>query len=283
MPSQITERIQRNLHLKTVYPNITVTQEIAHEFLAMNTERQRPVNNATVDKYTALMNKGEWEENGDVLRFSTTGQLLDGQHRCHAVIKSGKAQVWNIVTGLPPRVFDVIDIGKNRNVADVLSIAGIQYGQVVGPAVKIIMQYTELNMMRKSATSSNHEVLAWIEKHDARERLERCAKFSQQLFVKSKFITQSTYCAFLYILGRKDHEEAFFFMELLATGENISAESFSPIYVLRQKFINMSGMRAQDQSIKWALIIKSWNAFREKREIKQLNWNPDKEDFPEAI
>lgn len=65
-----------------------VTPEKAAEFLKMN-KVNRPIRKAHVAEIADLISRGKWQLNHLGLAFNKHGDLLDGQHRLHAIIKSG--------------------------------------------------------------------------------------------------------------------------------------------------------------------------------------------------
>ncbi len=277
-----------NLQNCTVIPNVSISPDMAARLLEMN-DGNRPLTAAVVDRYADAMRRKEWRFTGDTIGISNTGRLLNGQHRLSAIVKSGTAQKFNIQTGLEESVFDVLDTGKNRTSADVLSIAGISYATIIPGAVKIIQQYYSKRVknttnIRIRSKLSSHQILEWIKKNDAQESLERYAQISAKMYSSARFLSHSSYCAFLYIFSGKNREQAIEFFETLSTGENISSTHLSMIYLLRKRFIDMQlkNVRMANQSDKWALLIKAWNAYRDGREIKQLSYNPDAEEFPVA-
>lgn len=85
-------------------------------------ENFRRVREDSVRRYAADMIAGRWKNNGETLKFSHDGKLLDGQHRLLASIRA-QAQ------GLPPIEFTVLrnvalsavetlDAGRSRTAAD---------------------------------------------------------------------------------------------------------------------------------------------------------------------
>lgn len=57
---------------------------------------------------------GRWEPNNDAICFGKDGRLLNGQHRLHAIVLSGKPQEVFITRGLSDDAFKVMDAGLKR-------------------------------------------------------------------------------------------------------------------------------------------------------------------------
>ena len=56
-----------------------ITPEMAKEYLGMNTDNYRKLNNGRVLTYSADMKNGKWQMNGESIKFSENGALMDGQ------------------------------------------------------------------------------------------------------------------------------------------------------------------------------------------------------------
>lgn len=101
----------------------TITPETASRFLQMNTGNRRLRKNH-VDRLAESMARGEWKMNGDAIRIGYDGKLVDGQHRLSACVKSGIPFESIVVSGIKNDVFDTIDKGMKRQVADSLYVQG---------------------------------------------------------------------------------------------------------------------------------------------------------------
>jgi hypothetical protein len=73
---------------------------------------------------------------GDRIKFGNNDELLDGQNRLSACVKSGKPFRTHVVFGIDPALFGRMDIGKPRNAADVLHIAEFKYASTLAAAIR---------------------------------------------------------------------------------------------------------------------------------------------------
>lgn len=76
----------------------------ATQFLLSNTAN-RKLSKSRVDNLANQMLSDKWEFNGDTIRISVTGVLLDGQHRLSALVKANKTLKFIVVKNLPDEVF----------------------------------------------------------------------------------------------------------------------------------------------------------------------------------
>lgn len=98
----------------------TITPDDALKLLGDNYKGQRRVTNQWVYKLADDMRAGRFKSlNGQTIVLGPSGEVLDGQHRLHAIVASG-ASLPFMVVHVPKvdGVFDTIDNGKRRNVAD---------------------------------------------------------------------------------------------------------------------------------------------------------------------
>lgn len=104
------------------YKTVRLTPELAQEWLKTMPEYQRKPSTAVVAMYAVDMENGRWVEGtGDAIRFNKQGQMIDGQHRCLAVIESGCCITVTVIEGLDNEVFMVLDRGKKRTAANVIN------------------------------------------------------------------------------------------------------------------------------------------------------------------
>lgn len=101
-----------------------ITVEKAKQFLEHNTSN-RPVNDAHVNNLAAEMMRNNFHVTGEAIKFSIDGDLLDGQHRLLAIVKSGKPQEMFVVRNLSAQSFKYMDTNRTRSASDVLGIEGV--------------------------------------------------------------------------------------------------------------------------------------------------------------
>jgi hypothetical protein len=115
---------------------IDIDPKTAEEILAERNKGNRPPKPNKVQQFAADMAKSRWGVTGDTIKFGTDGRLLDGQNRLSAAVRSGKSFRTHIVFGIDPALFGRMDIGKPRNPADILHIAGFKYASTLAAAIR---------------------------------------------------------------------------------------------------------------------------------------------------
>jgi hypothetical protein len=122
--SNITNRGQKmsinNIEVKIML----VTPDLAEQFLHGQNDN-RKVNKTAIDKYVGDMISGLWKPYAQPLMFDINDKMIDGQHRCHSVIKSGIPQTFITLWNIPTDIMQVLDTGLKRKTSHVGQILGL--------------------------------------------------------------------------------------------------------------------------------------------------------------
>lgn len=103
---------------------VKLTPGLAGLIMERNTQN-RPQKPHVVTKYATTMTEGRWKLSAQGMVFTKDGRLIDGQHRCAAVIESGCTVAMTIWFGCEEGEFDVLDGGETRKVSDLVAIEGL--------------------------------------------------------------------------------------------------------------------------------------------------------------
>lgn len=265
---------------------VTITPETASRLLEQNTGN-RKVSKANYNLVTEAMAKGEWELNGEAIKIATDGRILDGQHRLMAAANNDLSFQTLIVYGLRGETQDTMDTGKSRSATDVLSINGYQNAQTLAAVTTGIIRDERWGL--KMATSRSYscpvtpkQVLARVEQEPSLgELVQFCLKLRSKVPISAKNAG-----VLFYRFSKIDVEDAEFFFDKLASGENL--ERGNPILTLRELLFNLATNQKgiTDQSYISAVTIKAWNKFRAGTPCFVLRYSPGgakPESFPEPI
>lgn len=98
---------------------VLLTPELAREFLTENDPRQRALNQGHAGTLARDIVRGGWDDRmSEPIDFSAEGYMINGQHRCMAVIKAGVPIVAKVRYNCPPEWFEKYDRAKARTVTD---------------------------------------------------------------------------------------------------------------------------------------------------------------------
>lgn len=130
----------------------TVMPDDALNYLAMNMVNRR-ISPERVNAYAYSMANGDWQQNGESIKFNKRGELIDGQHRLSAVIKSGKPVTMLIAYDIDDDV-NIIDRNRPRSATDVLRISGFTKCVVGNTTVAIVKLYAFMQEKLKVVSDS---------------------------------------------------------------------------------------------------------------------------------
>lgn len=115
---------------------IKIDPETAQILLEERNQGNRPPKPNKVQQFAADIGHQKWGVTGDTIKFGSDGRLLDGQNRLAACVRANKSFTTHVVFNIDPQLFGRMDIGKPRNPADVLHIAGYKYSSTLAAALR---------------------------------------------------------------------------------------------------------------------------------------------------
>lgn len=251
---------------------VVMTPGIAAKLLLRNTGN-RPLRERRAAELAGAMQRGEWQVNGDTIRFSETGRLLDGQHRLSAVASGTLAVPMDLVFNIPDDAQDTMDIGAARTHGDQLGIAGVKNATCCA-AVAVLVHRYQLPKRMAQTRPSMAQVKSLLEQHPIERIVADVRKFS-----KSDSIIAGSIVSFVGVLTRKDYDRFLAFCERVQTGLHLSSSS-DPIYVLRRHIAQRNeGRHKLTRDVICAYTVKAWNAWQADKPMKVLRWT-SAESFP---
>ncbi len=147
----------------TVTANVeVVTPRVAEEMLKRNVNN-RTLSKKRVSMYVNDILCGTWQLNGETIVIDANGNLKDGQHRLHAILRAGKSVETVVVRGVDPTT-SLYDRGRTRTASDILKFSGydaeLRNNSIVGCAkLDYYARYGKCEM-------SDHAVAEWIDAHE---------------------------------------------------------------------------------------------------------------------
>lgn len=236
-----------------------ITPEIAARLIAKNS-KNRPHNQRRSKALSEAMKRGEWEENGDTIRIAETGRLLDGQHRLWAIVKSGIAQRYIVVSGLKERVFDTIDRGSCRTVGDILSMRGEKNANVLAAAARLLVVYDKTGNPFHGNPEAQPTARESEEFVDSNPILRKIVNE----FVRDKWIRRyvgaplAAMCKFCFL--QVDNESAEMFFDELSSG--VVDGAGSPVLLLRDRLMeNKASKEKVSKKYLAAITFKSYGYY----------------------
>lgn len=241
-------------------------------------KKNRPQRASGISRYAQAIILDEWDANGETIKFDGKDRMIDGQHRNEAVVEAdeevpGIKVPFLVVKGLNFNVFDSIDQGIPRTVADTLAIAGNESASVSAVAIRVL--WLRLGGKRVSGGGGLRTIFArkLLKDHpgltEMIEYVMGLDKSSEGLLgrmLSLGYIAALSYLAQTATSKTKVKE----FLKRLADGEDLKGDD--PLFRLRTKFLGNMGNR-QTKLKRDALVglfIKAFNAWSEDEKISSL-------------
>lgn len=242
--------------------------ETAKRLLAMNT-RNRAKKENRITYYKEEMLAGRWRFNGDAIRISKTGVILDGQNRLHAIVLSGVTIETLVVDDLDDDVMATIDGGAPRSAGDVLHLAGHGNSRSLAAALSFIHDYFTTNISAKHGVG-NSRVLNLLREYPGAEESVRLVGSGRSV------LPNAMLSGLHYLFSQVDRAEADRFVRDLTTGSGLS--SSDAVYLLRERLLKNAISKARLKRDELAaLAIKAWNLRVSGANVRCLKWRGDGE------
>jgi len=143
---------------------MTITPEIAEQWLARNTDNRR-IRPGLIKALASEIAEGRWQVTHQGIAFDEYGALLDGQHRLRAIIVADTPVSMYVTTGAPHSSFAVVDSGASRSFIDRVFASGADVSKEHAAIARVI----ELGA-GETRRASYLETMGFINKH--REALD---------------------------------------------------------------------------------------------------------------
>lgn len=267
MSTASVRKIQPALSLAT---ETEVTPALAEKWLG-KMPKNRHLNATVVATYARDMKSGNWRYTGEAIKFDTAGNLIDGQHRLHAVVSSKSTVKMLVITGLEPDAQDVMDTGRKRGAADALAIGGYPNSSNLAAAAKLCVLYARGEF--KTAGQSHMSVVTHAEilefvlaNDDLHDAVSGTVGGSKRVTLPIRPAV-SSFC--LFTLRRIDADQANAFFSDLA---NMRTDGTGdPKYALLRRLSVAKQAKERVSPITEAhYVFRAWNALREGEQLVQL-------------
>lgn len=249
----------------------TITPAIAEQYLETN-KRNRQCSQKVAGKYARIIERGEWMLNGEAIKFSSDDQLLDGQHRLHAVIKTGKPIDTVVIRGLEAEAFKTMDACKVRSQGDYLHVLGYKYTVPLATAARILYTFERghTGHIRNFRNISNEQLLGSIKRHPG---LVPAAYEFMHKPLYTKLVPASVGMFVFFIAKETDKVKACRFFQQLASEQHpAQAQAKDPIRVLRECLVARDLEVIKPTSLeKMSWLVDAWNHFLQGGQMTRLS------------
>jgi hypothetical protein len=256
---------------------MNIDPELASEWLERVPEDQRNVRDRTVASYAYDMEHGNWRVTFDPFHFSRDGELINGQHRCHAIVKSQvtlKSQA--VVFGAERDTYEAMDQGVSRKFADMLKWRGYKNTAVLAAVANRYYVWEATQSFRRPPVPATTTQLmdCVLANHEMMQTGISIGTSVYRQLPLSKSVLAMCYILFSRVAPESEDtnlaSDVEYFFARLADGQNVGKGH--PIYALRSWILNKRPTAMPEDYVQAAHIIKAWNAYRRGKTIYNLAW-----------
>lgn len=232
----------------------------------------RRLNMEHVSDLASEMSNGRWIwNNGDVIRLTWGGSVCDGNHRLHAIIKSG-VTIQSLIMKVSDKSIETIDRCRRRSDTDDAYIKRLLYKNITSVVTAVRMLYL---------FDKGYDLFTQIMKRQVRvntrdsgfEQAIRNYSYLQEIKVGKyeKYITKSG-VLFVYAIAKDMHNEERYkvFLNDIETGEDLKKGNPALAY---RNYIS-SGIDYKNvwnnKSLKLYAFIKAWQAYNKDKKLIRI-------------
>lgn len=240
---------------------VFVTRAMAKEWMEQKNDGNRKISRAEVKRWADRINLDRYYPTHQGIAFDEGGVLLDGQHRLAGLVASNAPGVWiQITKDLPRRTFDIIDVGRNRQPAQLIPNPN---SVSKAAAARVLIGYPKL-YARANERADPSLVVEAYEAH--RDSIDRAVEMARPV-ARACGIPAGIHAAVIATVISSNGTPAAYlgsWCEGLRSGAGL--EVGDPRLALRNRFatddfLRSAGGRARHAAV--YLVVKTWNAFIE--------------------
>ena len=261
-----------------------ITPGLARDFLSKNVAHNRRLKPAKIAAFARDMENGKWRITHQAIAFDWNGELVDGQNRLSAIIKSKTTiEMW-VYRGLNPDDFTVLDSGTARGAHDFLHRHGFANSTAVAAAARLTIRYwSRLARLHgeglpgypsnsKMAGASHSEIEQFCLANSA--AVEEAASLAKRVHREFRHLRIASVAALYLICHEIDPylcERVVDFVSRVASGADLTAAS--PELCFR-KYLEVTTPRTHNLNstdFSLAVLIKAYNCYLSQRPMRRFN------------
>lgn len=246
---------------------IEIDPDTAKLILEQRNKGNRPPKPNKVQQFSSDISSSRWGVTGDTIKFGSDGRLLDGQNRLAACVRANTNFRTHVVFDIDPALFGRMDIGKPRNAADVLHIAGYKYASTLASAIRWSYLLDTNPYNRDTLKPDFILELARNKYQDIEPSLAKGRSINRQYAHPA-----GQAAALLYKFSKSDRAKYTEFYDAWMTGKRNGPHQIIDTMqaLLHSQKVNNNGRI--HELVRASVIVKAWNIFRlgQKGSLAQL-------------
>ena len=270
---------------------VTITPELAKDLLQDYNKNNRNISQIQVARIAKDMKDGNWQVNGETIKFAKNNYLIDGQHRLQACVLADTPFETYVIYDLDNSVIDSVDTGRRRSDNDILKLNGFKSSrELVTVCRRLILvedgQHPVFTFEGShKGTITTRDLLDYCQTHKHEVDIIQTAK-ARHGVIRNLGVT-TTLISFMFILFERSagtDTATEFFEKLYDTNRPFNA---SPADLLRKTYWEQAAKRkVGERKIAYTdpiLMIKAWNAYLDGKVIKRITVSQNDYENPPAI
>jgi len=259
------KKFNKQKKTEPVFINTFLTSADADILLESNSHN-RGIKKQYITRHLKFMENNKWYLNGECIKISANGVLLDGQHRLLALQAYDQPVKMSVALGIKESNFNTLDTGLSRSSGDILKIAGYINCNSLAAVLRLLIIYNRSEAMSYNASIPPNDVLIAARHYPHMQSF--CYPSRSYSFLCAATVIQ----LFMYLTNTIDPEKSLQFFNQLLTGENLGKTS--SILLLRDLLTKYRMQKlVLDKNYIYATFIIAWNSFYDKRRINNVKWS----------
>jgi len=217
--------------------NVAITVILAKAMLKTS-PGNRKLSQPTVLEYAEAMRRGQWHQNGNVLKFDTEGRLRDGHHRLNALVLADRTVTMDVAIGIEESALYSIDCGRVRRLSDFLRMFG--EGKNVDRRAAYLNQCVQLMTGSIVPVRTLDEYEKWMVPFGVG------VEWALRAVADFRHMNAAPIAGALAFAHKTDPDGVALFAEQLCTGEKLSVGD--PAHTLRRVMLEGGTLRTNHES-----------------------------------
>ncbi len=256
--------------IKTTLSSYTIelTPSIAKLFLQSNAKFQRKINVRKVQNYIKEIQNNNWQLNGETISFDLNNNMINGQHRCQAVVLANKSIYTVVLVGLETESFKTMDQGYTRSNSSLFTMKGEKYANVLPTLLKIIYDNKKSGLINSKAQTPSFTEIEKLYTLD-KDNFDKACSISSAIIksYKNTGFTSTSFAVFAYKAVKiNECELILFFNDII--NQNWTSREGCPIKACYQR-IDKYIKKGQEvnSTVKFNILAASWNHYRSNKRL----------------
>lgn len=254
---------------------VAITPEMALQLLRRNPSN-RPLDKSLIAQMVSQIRAGDWKVTHQGIALDgplDTGNVLDGQHRLNAIVKSGVATQLLVFESVPRETFSVLDTGKRRTGGDVLALEGERDTTLLAAVIRHVHLFRTVpsgSWVGSGSRLTNKEVLGSFQRQATEFRL--AAKQGRLLGKELGLIPTAGATAYFLTVEAAPEARVDEWMRGLITQANLAPDDARLAFIKVMNSLRSGGSarRRTDTRGQIGLYVKAWNAWVSGKPVKSL-------------